>query len=1781
VILLTLRADFYDRPMNHETLGKLLEGHNRSVLPMTLQDLRDVIEQPARLPDVRVEFEDGLVGDLLYEVRSQAGALPLLQFTLAQLFEKRAGHRLTLQAYRDLGGVRGALSKHAESVYEGLPSDQHRLLARALFLRLIEPGMTEQDTTRRRAALDELQLADATQTRLLNETASVFVNARLLVTDQIADMDAEVDADVETIEVSHEALIREWTRLANWLRDAREDVRVQKKINADVSEWERQANNNDLLYRGRVLCEALDWAAHNFPSLDESAFLDASAEEERIVEARELQRIADLRLAEETAKQEQADANNAQTIARQESDRSERSAKRANRLRTIAGAVGFLAALIAVVAFMTVVTANTQVNDANATLTPIAGTLVSAAEQVAGVRPTLARAETQVAGVQPTLDQAETQIAGVQPTLDQAETQIAGVAPTLAVAQVRLNQAEAQIGTATIEQGNALRDSALAQTEVAESIRLASGAQTQAAAAERTLTPIPATLTPIAQTLIAAEARVAGVAPTLAAAATRVAGVAPTISSAETQIAGVQPTLNAAETQVAGVAPTLARAETQIAGVAPTLEEARAQVAAANAALTPIALTLTPAQLTLQAADAFAAAAQREVIAFGQTLTPIPLTLAYSQEQIAQAQQDIQRANDAAAVAAQQATAAYDTVLEARAQVAAANETLTPIPLTLTPAQLTLQAADAFAAAAQREVIAFGQTLTPIPLTLAYSQEQIAQAQQDIQRANNAADAAALQATAANDSVLEARAQVADANATLTPIPLTLTPAQLTLQAADAFAAAAQREVIAFGQTLTPIPLTLAFSEGQIVQAQQDISRANAAADAAALQATAANDAVQEARTEIANANATLLPIPLTLTPVPLTLTPIAGTLAAAETRVAGVQPTLDEAATQIAGVAPTLDRAGTQIAEVNPTLTGVAVEIAAQQQIADALRIAAAAEQLRDSGNPDVSLSLALKAYELSDNLPQVQRVLNTLRPYTPRYLTSIDASNRLSALVSPQSISYIAFSPDGRTIAISEGAGKVIVRDLSSRRILFTLDAGERASVVRYSPGGKYVAVGTSRGGVVFESETGFERMRLPNGTITALAFSGDERFLIAGKSSGGAEVWDIEARAKQFDMNAVPTNSDVRLSAIRDVAFSENASQAYAYDGTQLNIAEMSGARVRYALVGNIRGVSAGMTYGVDGGQGDSFVTLWNPISYLAVREFHLGNFDNDYLETITFSRDRRYVMVHVETRDYRDTTRNIYAVVGRRVEYWRIEDGSLVSVMQTPALSPIVWDVSAMAISDDGRYGITGGYYGAVSSSSVWDLQTGEELRRFEGHTSPVLAAGFSPSSNSVYTISQDSVRVWDLGDPRSLAQARLSTIAREIAGMRFSRDQSELFLAYDDLALGRWFLGTQLQDTNRRLQTGDQVAVGFSPTEPLALVASVDSVTLWDMNTSEYRYRLPDIAAEDVRAIRFSDDGQFIYFLERANLWQWNIAARTGSRVTGVNAASRFAIDSLNEFALTASESAIGLTDMIDRTSSLNFSGYEGDVLAIDLSGGADSVIAGIGEPENAVMIWDARTGVRRFDLRAHTQPVTAVAFSPDGLLAVSGSLDTALILWDVPTGQVLRTFRGHSAPIREIVFAPDGRTFATRSDNIDDGVLFWRAETGGETIDWMFNNRHITELTCDQRTQFNIRPACEGGVAPTSTPSLTPMPTAGPTATFTPRPTATITLTPLPRARVIATDTIRLRRGFEGEAYTYIDGNAAPNETVTILESRQDIGWVKVRTADGEIGWTRLEFLDR
>jgi len=288
LVLLTLRADFYHRLMEYPEFYQLVTPRMKPLLPLKVEALRKTIVQPALASDVQLIFEGTLIGDLLFEVQGQAGTLPLLQFALEQLFERRNGHRITLQAYREIGGVKGALQLHAEKIYLALPSETHRNLAQTLFLRLIEPGNAEQETSRRRTDLTEFAFDDIHQTNLMQETIDALVNARLLtingnkhaetVTSE-SNQKALIStrAKTTTIEVSHEALITEWPLLKSWVSEARKDLPLQHAIREDAADWEQNNRPADRLYRGTQLKEARAWATRNIASRQEQAFLRASA----------------------------------------------------------------------------------------------------------------------------------------------------------------------------------------------------------------------------------------------------------------------------------------------------------------------------------------------------------------------------------------------------------------------------------------------------------------------------------------------------------------------------------------------------------------------------------------------------------------------------------------------------------------------------------------------------------------------------------------------------------------------------------------------------------------------------------------------------------------------------------------------------------------------------------------------------------------------------------------------------------------------------------------------------------------------------------------------------------------------------------------------------------------------------------------------------------------------------------------------------------------------------------------------------------------------------------------------------------------------------------------------------------------------------------------------------------------------------------------------------------------------------------------------------------------
>jgi hypothetical protein len=289
LIVATLRADFYDHVLKDPHLYAIMKTHRMEVPPMSIQDLREVIEKPAKLKDVGVTFEADLVGDLLYEVRKRPDALPLLQFTLAQLFEHRKGSCLTRSSYKEIGGLEGALNNHADATYNSLPDEQHRKSAKKLFTRFfinvaeIQGNSSRiefaEGVTSRRVTRAELMLDDTSSQRIRDKTLEIFTDARLLIVRSA--LKQEQGQEDTTYEICHEVLISAWTRLQQWIEEDLEDIYFLQRLRPRIQQWRRESakkQQQDLLSTGHELEQLQQYQHLNELSRDEMAFLQQSQE---------------------------------------------------------------------------------------------------------------------------------------------------------------------------------------------------------------------------------------------------------------------------------------------------------------------------------------------------------------------------------------------------------------------------------------------------------------------------------------------------------------------------------------------------------------------------------------------------------------------------------------------------------------------------------------------------------------------------------------------------------------------------------------------------------------------------------------------------------------------------------------------------------------------------------------------------------------------------------------------------------------------------------------------------------------------------------------------------------------------------------------------------------------------------------------------------------------------------------------------------------------------------------------------------------------------------------------------------------------------------------------------------------------------------------------------------------------------------------------------------------------------------------------------------------------
>jgi WD40 repeat protein len=259
LVVLGLRADFYARATAYPVLRASMGARQLVLGAMSASEVSQAVTAPARAAGLTLE--NGLAERLLYDLGTDTGAseagsyepgrLPLLAYALRATWQRRDRDLLTVAGYQAAGGISGAVAKSAEQVYAGLDQDGQRA-ARQVFLALVrvgeEAGQAGSVDTRRRVNADRMY-AVADNPDLARAVVSRYTDARLLT------------SGGDAVQITHEALLRSWPRLRDWLTEDRAGHLLRQDLEEAAATWDRENRDTAGLYGGARLAAARAWAS--------------------------------------------------------------------------------------------------------------------------------------------------------------------------------------------------------------------------------------------------------------------------------------------------------------------------------------------------------------------------------------------------------------------------------------------------------------------------------------------------------------------------------------------------------------------------------------------------------------------------------------------------------------------------------------------------------------------------------------------------------------------------------------------------------------------------------------------------------------------------------------------------------------------------------------------------------------------------------------------------------------------------------------------------------------------------------------------------------------------------------------------------------------------------------------------------------------------------------------------------------------------------------------------------------------------------------------------------------------------------------------------------------------------------------------------------------------------------------------------------------------------------------------------------------------------------------
>ncbi|KYC43838.1 hypothetical protein WA1_01395 [Scytonema hofmannii PCC 7110] len=601
--------------------------------------------------------------------------------------------------------------------------------------------------------------------------------------------------------------------------------------------------------------------------------------------------------------------------------------------------------------------------------------------------------------------------------------------------------------------------------------------------------------------------------------------------------------------------------------------------------------------------------------------------------------------------------------------------------------------------------------------------------------------------------------------------------------------------------------------------------------------------------------------------------------------------------------------------------------------------------------------------------------------------------------------------FSPDGKLLATSID-NEIWLWEVANMNQIVTCN-GHTAWVrsLAFSPDGQILASGSNDQTVrLWNAHTGqcLKTLRGHTSWVQSLAFSPDGQILASASNDQTVKLWN--AHTGQCLQTLLGHSDRVIFTT-----FSPNGQTLVTgSEDETVRLWDVNGGKCLRVLQIHINWVLS-IALSPDGqtlatGSDGTTVKFWDLATGECIKT--LPDY-NSYVWAVAFSPDGKTLVTGSEDKT---------------VKVWDVLTGKCLQTLHEHNNSPIggneasrIWLV---AVNPDGKSLLS---VSENQTMKLWDIRTGQCLRKVYGYSNWILSVAFSPNGQMLASSSEDQrVRLWDVTTGQCL---------RTLPG-------------HTNLISSVTFAPQNLNDCTASKSIISDREIGKQQ-ESQILASSSDDTTikLWDANTGEC---LRTLWGHDswVHSVSFSPNGQILASGSRdqtVKLWDWHTGECLHTLEGHINQVKTISFSSCGKMLASGSDdNTIKLWDVSTGICLQTLLGHGDWVLSVMFTLRGDILASASGD--QTIKLWDIATGQCVQTLTGHTYRVRTIAFSPDGKILASGSDDQTVKLWDMSTGVVLKTFQGHHKAVRSIAFSPNASMLVSSSE--DETIKFWDIKTG-------------------------------------------------------------------------------------------------------------------------------------